>query len=140
MEAKEIKLIPYLNFNGNCEEALNFYSGILNGTVEIQSRYDNPAMHAPDEYKDKILHGRLHFPGGVIYASDVLPGKEAHKSSGDVALSLDFPDTKTAERAFHMLAAHGQVHIPFKKQFWGDWHGNLTDHFGIRWMLNCTGA
>lgn len=137
MEPKVTRLIPYLNFEGNCEEALNYYKDILNGRIEIQSRYDNPAMKAPENYKDKVLHGRLYFGDLVIYASDVFPGGTAQNGSGDVALSLDVADVATGKNVFDQLAADGKVHVPFEKQFWGSWHGNLTDKYGIRWMVNC---
>lgn len=137
METKKFELIPYIHFEGNCEEALNYYAGILNGTVEIQSRYDNPAMGAPESYRDKVLHGRLHFNGLAIYASDVFPGQKAHKTSGDVYLSLSFPDEKAAQPVFDKLAEGGKIGVPFAKQFWGDWHGNLVDKHGIAWMVNC---
>lgn len=137
METKVNRLIPYLNFEGNCEEALNFYQTILGGSVEIQSRYDNPQMKAPEEYKNKILHGRLYFGDLAIYASDVFPGKKAYGNSGDVQLSLDVPDPETGKKIFDRLVAGGKVGVAFEKQFWGDWHGNLTDKYGIRWMVNC---
>lgn len=134
-------MVPYLHFEGNCEEALNFYKDILNGRVEIQSRYDNPAMNAPEAYKNKVLHGRLYFSEGkagqAIYASDVFPGQSAHKSSGDAALSLDFPDPESGKEVFDRLSEGGAVGVPFEKQFWGDWHGNFTDRYGIHWMVNC---
>jgi PhnB protein len=137
MGLKVTGLIPYLNFEGNCEEALNYYKDILNGTIEIRSRYDNPAMKAPENYKNKVLHGRLHFGDLLIYASDVFPGGKTQKSSGDVALSLDVPDPETGKKIFDQLAADGKAHVAFEKQFWGDWHGNLTDKYGMRWMVNC---
>lgn len=137
METKQTELIPYLHFDGNCEEALNYYAGILDGTVEIRSRYDNPAMNVPEAYREKVLHGRLHGSGLSIYASDVFPGQKAQGSSGDVALSLTFPDEQTAQRVFDQLAKGGKTGVPFAKQFWGEWHGNLTDRYGIRWMVNC---
>ncbi|GAA4313256.1 VOC family protein [Compostibacter hankyongensis] len=137
MATKDIDLIPYITFAGNCEEALTYYSGILGGTVEIQSRYDNPAMKAPKEYQDKVLHGRLHFGGVSIYASDVFPGGKASGSSGDVALSLSFSGPEEAQKIFDRLAEGGKIGVAFAKQFWGDWHGNLTDKYGIHWMVNC---
>lgn len=136
METKVNKLIPYLHFEGNCEEALNYYKDILGGKVDIQSRYDNPAMKAPEHYREKVLHGRLYFGDLAIYASDVFPGGQTQKSSGDVALSLDAPDAATGKKIFDRLAEGGKVGVPFEKQFWGDWHGNLTDKYGIRWMVN----
>lgn len=137
MESKIRKIIPYLNFDGNCEEALYYYQGIFGGKVEIQSRYDNPQMKAPEDYKNKILHGRLYLGDLAIYASDVFPGKHVGKSSGDVQLSLDVDDPETGKKIFDQLVAGGKAGLAFEKQFWGQWHGNLVDKYGIRWMVNC---
>lgn len=135
MSNAEIKLIPYLNFQGDCEEALTAYKDIFDGKVDIINRYDNPAMNAPENYKDKILHARLYFGDNTIYASDVFPGSSA-KEGGDIAMSLSFNDLERAKKVFDRLAEGGKIGVPFEKQFWGDWHGNLTDQFGIHWMVN----
>jgi PhnB protein len=136
MENKNMQLIPYLSFEGTCEEALSIYKRIFNGKVEIVSRYDNPAMKAPEEYKNKVLHARLSFRNYSIYASDVFPGHSSGKSGSNVSLSLSFADLDEAKRVYEQLIEGGKTKIPFEKQFWGDWHGNLTDRFGVQWMVN----
>jgi PhnB protein len=138
MTNTEIELVPYLQFQGNCEEALNFYKDILYGRVEIVSRYDNPAMNAPDEYKNKILHAGFHFGKHILFASDTMPAKQQENFRPNISISLGLHDEEYAGNIFDRLSAGGQVHVPFKKQFWGDWHGNFTDRFGIRWMVNCS--
>lgn len=136
MNTHDITLIPYLHFEGDCEEALNRYKEILGGKIEIRNRYDNPNMDAPENYKDKVLHARFHFGENTIMASDVFPGQSAEKSSGDVALSVTIDDLEKAEKIFKELAEGGAIGADFEKQFWGEWHGNLTDRHGIRWMVN----
>ncbi len=136
MSEQEITLIPYLHFGGNCEEALNTYKGILGGNVEIRERYDNPEMNAPPDYKDKILHARYYFGENTIMASDVFPGQSTNNGTGDAALSITIDDLDKAKEAFNKLAEKGEIGVPFEKQFWGAWHGNLTDRFGVRWMVN----
>lgn len=137
MSSTKIELIPYVSYNGQCEEALEFYKSVLGGEIEIVTRYDNPAMNAPGEYRNKVLHARFHFSGVSIYAGDVMPGNTAKGSSADVSLSLGFTDAETAQKVFDGLSAGGKVHIPFSKQFWGDYHGNFADKYGIKWMVNC---
>ena len=139
MDTHEITLIPYLHFGGNCEEALNRYKEILGGKIEIRNRYDDPNMDVPKNYKDKVLHARFHFGENTIMASDVFPGQPAAKSSGDVALSVTVDDLEEAEKIFEELAEGGAIGVAFEKQFWGEWHGNLTDRYGIRWMVNVEG-
>ena len=92
---------PYLSFDGNCEEALNFYKGILNGRIEIVTRYDNPAMNAPDAYKNKILHARFYFGNQSIFASDVMPGKSGnHCLPERLRLSLGLTDEAAGGKDF----------------------------------------
>ena len=133
-----MKLIPYLNFQGNCEEALSSYAKILDDKVEIINRYDNPAMNAPDDYKNKILHARFYAGEIEFYASDVMPGKaDGEKYKSMISLSLAIDNKEKAAAIFEKFSEIGKVHVPFKKQFWGGWHGNLADRFGISWMVNC---
>jgi PhnB protein len=138
MKTENIEMMPYLQFQGNCEEALHLYEKVLNGRVEIVSRYDNPAMKAPEEYKNKILHASFHFGNNSLFASDTLAKKMNEPMSDNIAVSLGFGDEVEAKEIFDGLSEGGIIHVPFKKQFWGDWHGNFTDRFGIRWMVNCS--
>jgi PhnB protein len=136
MSKRDITLIPYLHFNGNCEEALNTYQKILGGTVEIIQRYDNPALQAPEPYKYKVMHARYRFDDYDVYASDAFPGNESNGFYSNVALSLAISNLEKAQKIYYLLSEEGKISVPFAKQFWGDWHGNFTDRFGIRWMVN----
>lgn len=132
------EMTPYLQYQGNCEEALLFYKDILDGRVEIVSRYDNPALNAPDNYKNKILHAVFFFGGHQLFASDNMPKNLNEPFRPNISLSLGFRDEELAKPFFEKLSVGGEIHIPFEKQFWGDWHGNFTDRYGIRWMINST--
>ena len=131
-----MKLIPYLNFQGDCEEALNTYKDIFGGKIERVERYDNPAMKAPEDYKTKILHAVFKAGDIEFFASDVFPGKTLEKS-GRIGLSLSLDNIENGKKVFSRLSENGKVNVPFEKQFWGAWHGNLIDRFGIYWMVNC---
>jgi PhnB protein len=135
----DIELIPYLQFQGDCEEALNFYKDVLDGRIEIASRYDNPAMNAPDDFKNKILHARFIFGRFTMFASDVMPKKKNEALRSNISISLGLHDEELAKDIFERLSSGGEINIPFKKQFWGDFHGNFSDRFGIHWMVNCSG-
>jgi len=136
MNQQTIQLVPYLHFNGDCEEALTTYQQILGGEINVINRYDNPVMKAPEEYKNKILHAAYSFGGNTILASDTLPGKSITRGTGDVSLSISVSSPEEGQKIFDQLSEGGTPHIPFKQQFWGAWHGNFTDRFGIRWMVN----
>ncbi len=113
-----MKLIPYLSFTGNCEEALNSYKDIFNGKIESLERYDNPAMNAPEEFKTKVLHA--HFVAGEfeIYASDTMRKPEQNRIVSNVSLSLTIKDVEEAKKLFQKLSESGKVNVPFEKQFW----------------------
>ena len=138
MSNTDLEMMPYLSFRGDCEEALSFYKEILDGRVEIASRYDNPAMNAPEDFKNKILHASFHFGKYILFASDVMAKKQNDELTSNIAISLGLHDEAFAQNIFDRLSEGGKIHVPFKKQFWGDWHGNFTDRFGIRWMVNCS--
>lgn len=136
MTTKSIQLIPYLRFQGNCEAALGFYAGILNGKFTIEQRYDVPEMNAPEDYRDKILHALFEFGDNRFYACDIFPGAEIKEGGKNVSMSLLLNKRQEANAVFDKLSEGGKINFPFKKQFWGDWHGSFIDKFGIEWNVN----
>jgi len=132
-----MKLVPYLHFQGNCEEALNFYKDILNGKVEIVSRYNDPNMNAPEDYKNKVLHGVIYFGDNTIMASDSFPGQQL-KYGDTSSLSIAIDGEAEITRLFNALSEGGNILMPLEKQFWGDFFGHFVDRFGTRWMINGT--
>ncbi|WP_298740145.1 VOC family protein [uncultured Chitinophaga sp.] len=139
MNQQTMQLVPYLHFNGDCEEALTTYQQILGGEINVVNRYDNTAIKAPEEYKHKILHAVYTFGGNTILASDAMTGRPVTRGTGDVSLSITVSGPEEGQKIFDQLSAGGTLHFPFKRQFWGAWHGNFTDRFGIRWMVNAEG-
>jgi PhnB protein len=131
-----MKLFPYLNFGGNCEEALNFYKEALSGEIIQIGRYGESPMKSSEDYKDKIIHARLQFGNALIMASDVM--NERPINSGDnISLSVDCDNDQQLEEAFSKMATEGKITMPLQEQFWGAKFGMLTDKFGINWMFNC---
>jgi len=131
-----MKLFPYLNFRGNCEEALNFYKEALDGEIIQLGRYEESPMPSPEEFKDKIIHARLKFGDALIMASDVM--NERPVNPGDnISLSVDCDNDQQLEDVFSKMATGGKITMPLQEQFWGATFGMLTDKFGIHWMFNC---
>ena len=128
---------PYLFYNGNCEEALNYYQKVLGAQIEATMPYgDGPAdMPVPADWKTKIMHARLTIDGEVLMASDAAPG-HFQKPQG-YAVSLQVEDPTDAERRFKALADGGSVNMPFGKTFFSKGFGMCVDRFGIPWMVNC---
>jgi PhnB protein len=137
----KLNLNPYLFFNGNCEEALNFYQRVLGAQVDFLTKHaGSPAeAHVPKEWGDKVLHARFTIGDTVLMASDAPPGRQADKPQG-FSVNINVPDVASGERIFRALADGGSVTMPFAKTFWADGYGMLTDRFGIPWMVNCQPA
>ena len=130
---------PYLNFNGNCQEAFKYYERVLGGKiVAMMSHADMPAeaqAQTPPEWKNKIMHARLTVGDQVLMGSDSPPGHFDGTKGMSVALQVDDPNE--AERIFAALADNGTVRMPIQPTFWAIRFGMLTDQFGIPWMVNC---
>ncbi len=131
-------LAPYLNFNGNAKEAMEFYQSVLGGKLYIQT-FGDAKMAKNDAEKDLTVHAALTADGISLYASDGHP--ETKVVFGDnVHLSLMGNDEATLTKYFNGLSAGGNVDMPLAKQFWGDTFGMLTDKFGVHWMVNIGSA
>ena len=132
-----MKLVPYLNFAGNAEEALNFYKDALGGEVLMISRYGDSPMPSDEDWKQKLMHARLQFgDGNLIMISDTMKGNLV-STHGNIQLSLGLKEEEKTKEVFDKLADGGKVTMPLSKQFWGDTFGMLQDKFGVSWMLNC---
>ncbi len=132
-----MQIIPYLMFNGNCEEAFKFYEKCLGAKIDNMMTYEGSpaAEHVPPEMGKKVIHARLLVDGAVLMGSDVAP-KDYEKAKG-ISVTLQIPDPAQAERVFHALAENGQVTMPIQQTFWAVRFGMLVDRFGIPWMVNC---
>ena len=130
-----MKLIPYVYFQGNCEEALNTYAKIFNGEIEGLTRYAGN-FPAPEDHKNKILHASLLFGENVIMFSDSMPGGTVNYGNGH-CLCLGLNDEPHARNVFNQLAEGGKIKMEMEKQFWGVLYGEVFDKFGIHWMINC---
>ena len=130
-----MELTPYLNFEGNAEEVLNFYKDALDGEIVMVSRYKDAPMPSDEDWKDKIMHARLKFGKSLVMISD---GPKDFKTTfnGNIQLSIEVEDENKMEEVFNKLAAGGKVTMPLQKQFWGAKFGMLVDKFGTGWMLS----
>src|SRR5690242_13557104 len=128
-----MELTPYIIFNGNCEEALNFYAKAMEGEVKHISRYsDMPGDAQMGMDKNKIMHSTFE-AGAVKFMASDGPGGG---NGGAVNLSLHFEDADKQQRVFNALAEGGTVKMPLQDTFWGARFGMLKDKFGIDWMFN----
>ena len=131
-----MQFIPYLGFNGNCREALEFYAKVLHAELELMEFGGSPAeQHVPAEAKNQILHGNLTLKGTSILMASDAGGMPYEKMQGmSVAIVLD--DTDEAERIFKELSEGGNVTMPMEPTFWAKRFGMGTDLYGTPWMIN----
>lgn len=127
----------YLNFNGNCREALEFYEKCFGAKiVMLQTHADSPMNDkTPDNWKEKIVHARLQVGESLVMASDSPP--EYYQEQQGFYLSLQMDDVNEADRIFRELAENGTIHMALAETFWAARFGMLKDRFGIPWMVNC---
>jgi PhnB protein len=128
-------IIPYLTFNGNASEALDFYSKALNGNVDYKQTFGESPMESPESQKDKIMHasfkaGDLHF-----LVSDSMQGQPVNPG-GNLSLSLNFNDADELNKTFSALSEGGKVTMELQDTFWGARFGMLQDKYGFNWMFN----
>lgn len=132
-----MQINAYLSFNGNCEEAFQFYEKLLGGKIEALFLHEGSpaASHVPPEWLKKVMHARLTAGNAILMGSDVPPGQ--YKQPHGYSISIAVDTVAEAERIFNALAENGAVHMPLGETFWAERFGMLTDRFGIPWMLNC---
>jgi PhnB protein len=128
---------PYLNFDGRCEEALEFYSRALGAEVTALMRYkDSPQPAAgmtPPGAENKVMHASFRIGQSTVMASDCHCG--AKPNFQGFSLALTPPNEAAAERVFAALAEGGQVQMPLAKTFFSPRFGVVADRFGVSWMI-----
>lgn len=131
-----MNLVPYLSFNGNCEEAFKFYEKVLGGQIVFSMTWGQspPEMQGPPAMKDKIMHATLKIGNATLQGAD---SPQYEKPAG-INITIDTADSAEAERLFIELSADGNVMMPIQETFWAKRFAVLTDKFGTPWMINCS--
>lgn len=131
----------YLTFNGNCEEAFNFYKSVFGSEFTYIGRFgempSSDEYQVPDTYKDKIMHVSLPIGQSILMGSDV--GGEwtpTFVQGNNFSVSITADSKDEADKIFNALAENGKITMPLDHTFWGDYFGMLTDKFGINWMMS----
>jgi PhnB protein len=130
---------PYLNFAGNTEEAFKFYQSVFGGELSIMRFSDTPAgTNVPPTVKDKVMHASLPIgKDNILMATDACEEMGFNLKQGNNYYVCISPDSKEeADKLFNDLAEGGKVNMPLADMFWGAYYGDLTDKFGIQWMVN----
>jgi len=132
------EVVTFLNFDGDCRQAMEFYKKCFDGELFLLPYGEAPGDTAwkANEVKDRILHSTL-TKGSltILMAADVMPGETLeHRGGFDVAVQCE--TAEEIDALFNALAEAGKVTVPLQKTFWSPRFGMLTDRFGIHWMFN----
>ncbi|MGB7267725.1 MAG: VOC family protein [Terracidiphilus sp.] len=134
-----MKVNTYLNFPGNCAEALDFYVKhlgakiLMKGTFAEMSSTGAPKNLPPGLKPEGILHARFTLGDTVVMASDGPPERCQPMRSAYLSLSVD--SNEEAERIYKVLTEGGEVFMPMGEQFFAYRFGQFRDKFGINWMV-----
>lgn len=128
----------YLNFQGNTEEAFNFYRSVFGTEFATVMRFkEAPGVNVADTDKDKIMHMALPIGNGnLLMGTDMLESQgQVLKTGNNFSLSVSATSEEEALHFYNGLSAGGTIEAPYKKEFWG-YFGMFLDKFGVRWMIN----
>jgi PhnB protein len=127
---------PYLSFEGDCREVMNFYNDCLDGELFIQTVAESPAAdQCPAGIQDHIMHSSITKNGAVL-----VMGSDMHRdkliSGNTCSLCVNCDSEEQVNSFFTKFSAGGKIIDPLAKSFWGATFGVLTDKFGRQWMFN----
>lgn len=132
-------LNPYLNFDGNAEEAFRFYQSVFGGELFVQKMSQAPGTeNLSEDEKNRAMHVGLPIGNGqFLMASDCLPSQgHVLKQGNNNYISITTDSKEEADRIFNGLSAGGTIEMPMEDMFWGDYFGSFIDKFGVCWMVS----
>ena len=135
----------YLNFNGNCEEAFNFYKSAFGGEFKYIGRFNEmpPSENnpIPESEGNKIMHVSLPVGDGSFLMGSDTGGEWAPGfiPGNNFSISINTTRKEEADKLFTSLSDGGKVTMPLSKTFWSEYFGMFTDKFGINWMVSFDG-
>lgn len=132
-----MKLIPHINFGGQCRAAFTFYERALQGRVETMLTWSESPMckDIDPSWYDKICHATLTVGNNEIAGVD--DPFEPQPTLSGFQLIVEASDPLDAERIFGALEQNGTVKLPLRKTFWAARYGIVKDQFGVAWEINC---
>jgi PhnB protein len=125
----------YLYFNGNCREALEFYSGVFKQKPTACMTYGEAPDAGESADKDRILYSCLPLCGCNVMLSDC-PGSMTMTTGDNIALTIGLSDESEIRRIFACLAGGGTVDMELGQTFFAPLFGMVTDKFGIPWQIS----
>ena len=134
----KLQLEMFINFNGNCREAVEFYAKAFNSTVNNLMTYGDappdPNYEIQEADRDRVMYAGIPFGGMTMMFMDYPSGSEM--TIGDnihPTISVDSKDEVT--RLFNELKEGGEVYMELGKTFFSEWYGMVKDKFGVTWQI-----
>lgn len=139
MGVNKMSVQAYINFNGNCREAVEFYTDVF-GVEEplIMSYKDMPEdgdFPLTEETKDLVLHSTLFIEGSNVMFSDIPPGM-SFVTGSNINLMITNNDMDNIKSTFNKLKVDGIVGMELQETFWSKLYGYVTDKFGVGWQFD----
>jgi PhnB protein len=130
-----MKLYPYLNFGGNCEQAFRFYEQHLGGKIKAMMPHSQSPtpMNVPADFGKAIMYARMTLGETELMGNDVPPDHFEPMRSAYLTLTAD--STQEAERVYSLLSENGQLFMPIQETFFAFRFAMLRDRFGTNWMI-----
>ena len=130
-------IVAYLTHQGNCREAMTFYKDCFGGELNLMTLGESPVgAQASAAEKDLIMHADLRSRSLRLMASDNLGGGVPVTTGTMINLMVYCESEEEIRAIFPKLAREGRVNSELKVEFWGSLYGDITDRYGVRWMLN----
>jgi PhnB protein len=131
---------PYINFNGNAEEAFNFYKSVFGGEFALIVRFkemSSPEFPVAENDANKIMHIALPIGQNVLMGNDV-PERmgKVNENENRSKISVSAQSREEADRLFNILSAGGSVEMPIADSPWGSYFGMFRDKYGIEWLVD----
>jgi PhnB protein len=131
---------PYINFNGNAEEAFNFYKSVFGGEFAQVMRFKDlasPEFPVAEKEAHKIMHIALPIGPNVLMANDVPESMgRTNENENRSKISISAESKEEADKLFNGLSAGGQIEMPIADSPWGSYFGMFRDKYGIEWMVD----
>lgn len=131
---------PHINFNGNAEEAFNFYKSVFGGEFANIMRFKDLAtseFSVEESDANKIMHIALPIGKNVLMGNDVpdfLGRVNENENRSKIAIGAE--SKEEADKLFNGLSEGGQVEMPISDSPWGSYFGMFRDKYGIEWMVD----
>jgi PhnB protein len=131
---------PHINFNGNAEEAFNFYKSVFGGEFSKIMRFKDLAsagFPVSEHEAEKIMHIELPIGNSSLMANDVpeIMGR-TNENENRSKIAITAQSKEEAEKLFNGLSVGGQIEMPMADSPWGSYFGMFRDKYGIEWMVS----